>query len=159
MEAAVDQCSVDKKYFDIQKKELSLDNDRVLDHIICQDVMNIVMHVDSILANVLPIDDKYIVHIYENSLASRNGCREMQQVVLRCSRLENRNVNLELQLQHRKESFLNNRPLNNQNVPEIMDFFKVNEWQARLDAKDVSIANVRKHIESLKGNNVVEKDA
>nr|GEY23701.1 retrovirus-related Pol polyprotein from transposon TNT 1-94 [Tanacetum cinerariifolium] len=27
MEAAVEQCSVDKKYFDIQKKEVSLDND------------------------------------------------------------------------------------------------------------------------------------
>ncbi|GJS63360.1 retrovirus-related pol polyprotein from transposon TNT 1-94 [Tanacetum coccineum] len=46
MEAAVDQCFVDKKYFDIQKKELSLDNDRLLDHIICQDVMHIVMHAD-----------------------------------------------------------------------------------------------------------------
>nr|GEV38892.1 hypothetical protein [Tanacetum cinerariifolium] len=47
MEAAIEQCSVDKKYFDIQKKELSLDNDRLLDHIIYQDVMNIVMHADS----------------------------------------------------------------------------------------------------------------
>ncbi|GJS81109.1 retrovirus-related pol polyprotein from transposon TNT 1-94 [Tanacetum coccineum] len=52
MEAVVDQCSVDKKYFDIQNKEVSLDNDRLLDHIICQDVMNIVMHADSVLANV-----------------------------------------------------------------------------------------------------------
>ncbi|GJW26939.1 hypothetical protein Tco_0040750 [Tanacetum coccineum] len=53
MEAAVEQCSIDKKYFDIQKKELSLDNDRLFDHIICQDVMNIVRHADSILVNVL----------------------------------------------------------------------------------------------------------
>ncbi|GKB88267.1 uncharacterized mitochondrial protein-like protein, partial [Tanacetum coccineum] len=52
MKAAVEQCSVDKKYFDIQKKELSLDNDRLLDHIICQDVLNIVMHVDSVHVNV-----------------------------------------------------------------------------------------------------------
>ncbi|GKA06565.1 hypothetical protein Tco_0685789 [Tanacetum coccineum] len=43
MEAAVELCSVDKKYFDIQKKEVFLDNDRLLDHIICQDVMNIVI--------------------------------------------------------------------------------------------------------------------
>ncbi|GJT73814.1 retrovirus-related pol polyprotein from transposon TNT 1-94, partial [Tanacetum coccineum] len=53
MEAVVDQCSVDKKYFDIQKKELSLENDRLLDHIICQDVMNIVMHTDSLPVNVI----------------------------------------------------------------------------------------------------------
>ncbi|GJS80127.1 hypothetical protein Tco_0730008 [Tanacetum coccineum] len=81
------------------------------------------------------------------------------EVVLRCSRLENHNVNLELKLQHQKGSFLNNRPLNNQNAPDILEFFKINEWQAKLDAKDVSIANLRKHIESLKGKNVIEKVA
>ncbi|GJW54413.1 gag-pol polyprotein [Tanacetum coccineum] len=52
MKVVVEQCSVDKKYFDIQKKELSLDNDRLLDHIICQDVLNIVMHADSVHVNV-----------------------------------------------------------------------------------------------------------
>ncbi|GJS84718.1 hypothetical protein Tco_0751259 [Tanacetum coccineum] len=61
MEAAVDQCSVDKKLFDIQKKELSLDNDQILDHIICQDVMNIVMHVDYVLESVLHADNKCLV--------------------------------------------------------------------------------------------------
>ncbi|GKB68375.1 hypothetical protein Tco_0929787 [Tanacetum coccineum] len=70
--------------------------------------------------------------------------------VLRCSRLKNRCVNLELKLQHQKESFLNNKSLNNQDAPEIQEFFNINEWQAKLNAKDVSIANLRKHIESLK---------
>ncbi|GJR16873.1 hypothetical protein Tco_0965400 [Tanacetum coccineum] len=105
IEAVVDQCSADKKYFDIQKKEVSLDNDRLLDHIICLEVMNIVMHVDYVLANMLPADNKClvndnleikrleqendhlfdlllsqdIVHIYVNSLASPNDYREMQQ--------------------------------------------------------------------------------
>ncbi|GJW34016.1 hypothetical protein Tco_0054048 [Tanacetum coccineum] len=81
------------------------------------------------------------------------------EIVLRCSRLENCGANLELKLQHRKESFLNNRSLNNQNALEILEFFKINEWQAKLDTKDVSITNLRKHIESLKGKNVVEKVA
>ncbi|GKD42142.1 retrovirus-related pol polyprotein from transposon TNT 1-94, partial [Tanacetum coccineum] len=127
----------------------SLDNDRLLDHIICQDVMNIVMHADSVLAKVLPANNKFYICV--NSLASWNDCREMQQgfideynenlmlkvelakkeqmvektifdeVLLRCSRLENRNVKLELKLQHQKESFLNNKPLNNQNASEILD--------------------------------------
>nr|GEU38098.1 integrase, catalytic region, zinc finger, CCHC-type, peptidase aspartic, catalytic [Tanacetum cinerariifolium] len=62
MESVVDECSVDKKYFNIQKKEVSLDNDRILDHIICQDVMNIIMHVNFVLANVLHTDNKYRVN-------------------------------------------------------------------------------------------------
>ncbi|GJY02560.1 retrovirus-related pol polyprotein from transposon TNT 1-94 [Tanacetum coccineum] len=189
MEAAVEQCYVEKKYFDIQKKELFLDNDRLLEHVICQDVMNIVIHADSIPVNVLPANNKYIVHTCVNSLATRTNCREMQQifineynenlvlkaelakmehmvekkvfdeVVLRSSRLENCCVNLELKLQHQKESFLNNKPLNNQDAPEIQEFFHINEWQAKLKAKDVSIANLKKLIENLKGKNVVEKAA
>ncbi|GKA38287.1 putative ribonuclease H-like domain-containing protein, partial [Tanacetum coccineum] len=61
MESAVEQCSVDKKYFDIQNKELSLDNDRLLDHIICQDVMNIVMHDNYVPVNVLSANHKCLV--------------------------------------------------------------------------------------------------
>ncbi|GJS81405.1 integrase, catalytic region, zinc finger, CCHC-type containing protein [Tanacetum coccineum] len=186
---AVEQCSVDKKCFEIQKKYFYLKNDRLLEHIIYQDVMNIGMHVDSVPVNVLPAINKYIVHICVNSLATRTNCHEMRQsfidaynetlelkaqlakkehmvektvlneVVLICSRFENRCVNLELKIQHQKEIFLNNRPLNNQDAPEIQEFFHINEWQAKLKAKDVSIANLKKHIENLKGKNVVEKDA
>ncbi|GJZ14452.1 hypothetical protein Tco_0550129 [Tanacetum coccineum] len=215
MEATVEQCSVDKKYFDIQKKEMFLDNDRLLEHIICQDVMNIMMHADSVSINVLPANNKSlvhdnleierlkqendhlfelllsqdIVHICVNSLATLTNYAKMDQdyiyeysenlvlrtelakmelmiekksfdeVVLRCLRLENRCVNIELKLQHQNESFLNNKSLNNQDALEILEFFNINVWQAKLNAKDVSIANLRKHIESLKGKNVIEKDA
>nr|GEY52875.1 hypothetical protein [Tanacetum cinerariifolium] len=62
MKAAVEKCSVDKKYFDIQKKEIFLDNDRLLEHVIGQDVMNIVMHGDFGFANVLPADNNCIVN-------------------------------------------------------------------------------------------------
>ncbi|GJU87570.1 hypothetical protein Tco_1295116 [Tanacetum coccineum] len=34
MKTEVAKCSVDKKYFEIEKKELNLDNDRLLEHII-----------------------------------------------------------------------------------------------------------------------------
>ncbi|GJS92671.1 hypothetical protein Tco_0799639 [Tanacetum coccineum] len=215
METEVPKCSVDKNFFEIEKKKISLDNDRLLEHIICQDVMNIVMHADSQPVNVLPANNKYlvhdnieikrlerendhlfelllsqdIVHICVNSHATLTNYAKMEQdyineyienlmlkaelaknehmvekkffdeVVLRCSRLENHGANLELKLQHQKESFLNNRSFNNQNAHAVHEFFKINEWQAKLDAKDVSIANLRKHIESLKGKNVVKKDA
>ncbi|GKB40148.1 retrovirus-related pol polyprotein from transposon TNT 1-94 [Tanacetum coccineum] len=56
------ECSVDKKYFDIQKKEFFLDNDRLLEHIICQDVMNIVMHDDFVSEIVLRANNKCLVN-------------------------------------------------------------------------------------------------
>ncbi|GKF42330.1 hypothetical protein Tco_0125672, partial [Tanacetum coccineum] len=104
MEAVVEQCSVDKKYFDIQKKEVFLNSDRLLEHIICQDVMNILRHDDFVSDTVFPVNNNKclvhdnleikrleqendhlfelllsqdIVHICVNSLAARNNCREM----------------------------------------------------------------------------------
>nr|GEY51674.1 hypothetical protein [Tanacetum cinerariifolium] len=136
-----------------------------------ENAMNIMTHVDSVPVNVLlPIINvlrmDYIDQYSENLVLKAELAKKEQMVekkifdeVLRCSRLENRNVNLELKLQHQKESFLNNRSLNNQNAPEILEIFKINKWQAKLDAKDVSFANLRKHIESLKEKKVVEKDA
>nr|GEV07087.1 hypothetical protein [Tanacetum cinerariifolium] len=107
------------------------------------------------------------IHVYNENLVLKAELAKKErmiekkffdEVVLRCSRLENHSANLELKLQYQKESFMNNRSLNNQNAPEILEFFKINEWQAKLGTKDVSIANLRKHIESLKVKNVVEKD-
>ncbi|GKC37926.1 hypothetical protein Tco_1050310 [Tanacetum coccineum] len=60
METEVAKCSIDKKYLEIEKKELSLDNDRLLEHIICQDVMNVVMHAD--VHNVLPANNNSLEH-------------------------------------------------------------------------------------------------
>ncbi|GKA07838.1 hypothetical protein Tco_0687062 [Tanacetum coccineum] len=123
-----------------------------------QYMMNIVMHADYVLASVLHADNNCLVdanlekhdYIDEHSenlmlnvkLAKKEHMVEKKffdEVVLGCSRLKNRNVNLKLKLQHQKESFLINKPLNNQNAPEIPEFLKINELQARLDAKDVSI--------------------
>ncbi|GKD89539.1 hypothetical protein Tco_1365046, partial [Tanacetum coccineum] len=39
METEVAKCSVDRKYFEIEKKKLIIENDRLLEDIICQDVM------------------------------------------------------------------------------------------------------------------------
>ncbi|GJS31151.1 hypothetical protein Tco_0491771 [Tanacetum coccineum] len=60
MEAAVDQCSVHKKLIEIEKKELKLENERLLEHIICQDVVNIVMHADVKSDNVLPVQNTFL---------------------------------------------------------------------------------------------------
>ncbi|GJS89253.1 retrovirus-related pol polyprotein from transposon TNT 1-94 [Tanacetum coccineum] len=165
METKVAKCSVDKKYLDIEKKELSLDNDRLLEHIIY--IVYICVNSLTTLTNYARIEQSYIdeyseILVLKAELAKKEHMIEKRffdEVVLRFARLENRPVNLELKLQHQKESFRNNKPINNQNAPKIPNFFIRNEWQAKLDAKDVSIAKLNKHIKSLKGKNVIENDA
>nr|GFA44432.1 hypothetical protein [Tanacetum cinerariifolium] len=49
MEAAVDQCSVDKNIFEIQIKQLRIDNDQLLNQIMSQEIMHIVANFMDIL--------------------------------------------------------------------------------------------------------------
>ncbi|GJW87692.1 hypothetical protein Tco_0163032 [Tanacetum coccineum] len=119
MKIEVAKCSADKKYFEIEIKELCLDNDRLLEHIICQDVINVVMHAD--VHNVLSVNtnclDKYNIaleylkHEYDQlmevlisqdlnlklqtELDKKNDMIEnvvYNELSKRCSRLENRSV-------------------------------------------------------------------
>ncbi|GJR32502.1 putative ribonuclease H-like domain-containing protein [Tanacetum coccineum] len=60
METEVTKCQVDRKCFEIEKKELILKSERLLEHIICQDVMNVVMHAN--VNNVLPMPANFLEH-------------------------------------------------------------------------------------------------
>ncbi|GJV98169.1 hypothetical protein Tco_1553421 [Tanacetum coccineum] len=186
METEVAKCSVDKKYFEIEKKELSLDNDRLLEHIICQDIMNTAMHANDHFDNVLPANNNSLKHDnsalellkHENDhlmvllisqdivhtvseLDKKNDIIEKavyNELLKRCSRLENRCISLEIKLQQNKESFQTNIPSHNQDALEFKEFFTINELQAQLEAKNVSIAKLKEHIANLKGENVVENN-
>ncbi|GJX48944.1 hypothetical protein Tco_0275789 [Tanacetum coccineum] len=198
METEATKCHVDRKCFEIEKKELILESERLLEHIICQDVMNVVMHAD--VNNVLPMPanslehhnhaldtlkmdngrlmelliSQDIVHTHVNNLAAINDYKTMEKsyideynknLVLIAelakkndmieqavyNELSKRCFSLEIELQQSKEIFHINRSSLNQNAPDIQEFFKTNEWQAKLDAKDLSIAKLREHIMNLKG--------
>ncbi|GJW13130.1 hypothetical protein Tco_0017263 [Tanacetum coccineum] len=45
---------------ELPKKELKLENERLLEHISCQDVVNIVMHADVKSDNVLPVQNTFL---------------------------------------------------------------------------------------------------
>ncbi|GJZ20745.1 hypothetical protein Tco_0557335 [Tanacetum coccineum] len=156
MEAAFEQCF-----------RLEQENDHLFELLLSQDIVNIYVNYLATLTKYTKMEQDHIDEYSENLVLKVAHAKKehmvekkfFDEVVLGCSRLENHSANLELKLQHQKESFLNNKPLNNQNAPEIQEFFHINEWQAKLEAKDVSIAKLKKHIENLKGKNVVEKDA
>ncbi|GJZ00249.1 retrovirus-related pol polyprotein from transposon TNT 1-94, partial [Tanacetum coccineum] len=48
------------------------------------------------------------------------------------------------------------RPYHNQDAPKVKEFFIINELQAQLKAKNVSIEKLKEHIANIKGKNVVE---
>ncbi|GJX02726.1 retrovirus-related pol polyprotein from transposon TNT 1-94 [Tanacetum coccineum] len=183
-----------------------------------QYVMNIMMHADSITVNVLPANNKClvhdnleierleqenehlfelflsqdIVHICVNSIATRNECCKMQQsfiheynenlvlkaelakkehmvekkffdeVILRCSRLENRCVNLELKLQlavlHTRDP--KDKPFTDMLVTgsdqKLYKFMEGNFPRLRLnDIKDMLLLVVQNKLFNLDGEVIV----
>ncbi|GJR92566.1 retrovirus-related pol polyprotein from transposon TNT 1-94 [Tanacetum coccineum] len=172
---------INKKYFEIEKNELSLDNDRILEHIICQDVMNIVMHANAQTDNVLHANNNSLehdnsalellkhendrlmkllisqdlVHAIVNSLAAINDYKSMQQ-----SFVDEYNETLVLKAELAKKNVMIEKAIYNElskrYAPEFKEFFIINELQAQLKAKNVSIEKLKEHIANIKGKNVVE---
>ncbi|GKD26902.1 retrovirus-related pol polyprotein from transposon TNT 1-94, partial [Tanacetum coccineum] len=151
----------------LKSDRLIQENDHLFELLLSQDIVHIYVNSLATITNYGKMEQDYIDEYTENlvfkaELAKMEHVVEnkfFDEVLLRCSRLENQSVNLELKLQHQKESFLNKKPLNNKDAPKIQEFFNINEWQAKLNAKDVSIANLKEHVENLKGKNVVQKAA
>ncbi|GJZ68638.1 retrovirus-related pol polyprotein from transposon TNT 1-94 [Tanacetum coccineum] len=71
--------------------------------------------------------------------------------------MKNRCISIEIKVRQYKESFHNNQPRNNQNVPEFPALFEINDLKAHLEAKNNSISKLKDHI-ALKGKCVSEGD-
>ncbi|GJS00189.1 hypothetical protein Tco_0316697 [Tanacetum coccineum] len=104
--------------------------------------------------------EKYIDgQLRQIELANKNDMIEKavyNELLKKCSPLENRCISLEIKLQQNKETFQNNRPPLNLNAPEFKEFFTINDLHAQLEAKNVSIVKLKEHIANIKGKNVVE---
>ncbi|GJT10157.1 retrovirus-related pol polyprotein from transposon TNT 1-94 [Tanacetum coccineum] len=149
METEVASCSVDKKYFEIEKKELSLDNDHLLEHIIYQDVMNTIMHANDHSDNVLPAKNNSLEHDnstlellkHENDrlmellisqnlteLDKKNDMIEKavyNELSKRCSRLENRYLQpLPPLVKHNRDAHVNYLKHTKENADTLCEIIK-----------------------------------
>nr|GEV51715.1 retrovirus-related Pol polyprotein from transposon TNT 1-94 [Tanacetum cinerariifolium] len=140
-----------------------------------QYVLKTVMHADSVSINVLLANNKClvhdnleierleqendqlfelllsqdIVHICVNSLATLTNYAKMKQYSI-----DEYNENLVLKVELAKKEHMIEKKFFDEVVLRCSQL-----ENQKLKEKDVSISNLRKHIESLKGKNVIEKDA
>ncbi|GKA77294.1 hypothetical protein Tco_0783755 [Tanacetum coccineum] len=159
-ETEVDKCSVERKCIEIKKKELLLENDRLLELIISQDHVHIAVNSYAAIVDYQSMEKSYMKE-YNKNLKLETELSKMNDMVDKavynelsnaCSKLETRCIYLEVKLQQIKESFQNNRPCNNQD--EFQEFFIINEFKAQLKAKESSINKLKAHIATLKGKSV-----
>ncbi|GKC02507.1 hypothetical protein Tco_0994117 [Tanacetum coccineum] len=71
------------------------------------------------------------------------------ELLKRFSRLEQHCISLEIFVQQKIESLHNDKPCQNQDVPEFREFFEINDLKAQLNDKNTTISNLKKNIENL----------
>ncbi|GJY96170.1 hypothetical protein Tco_0512531 [Tanacetum coccineum] len=98
MEAVVEQCSVDKKCFEIQKKELYLENDRLLQLIISQDLVHTAINSLEVIDEWESMRKSWCEE-YNRNLTLEAELLKMNELSKTCSRLQNNCISLELKLQ------------------------------------------------------------
>ncbi|GJV18975.1 retrovirus-related pol polyprotein from transposon TNT 1-94 [Tanacetum coccineum] len=157
METEVANCFVDKKHDTVHSDNVLPTNNNSLEH--DNSASELLKHENDRLMKLLISQDLNENLVLKVELAKKHDMIEKavyNELSKRCSRLENRCISLEIKLQQSKESFQTNRPSHNQEALEFKEFFIINELQALLKAKNVSIEKLNEHIANIKGKNVVE---
>ncbi|GJR98030.1 retrovirus-related pol polyprotein from transposon TNT 1-94 [Tanacetum coccineum] len=129
MEAAVDQCYIDKNAFEFQIKQISIDNDQLLNQIMSQEIMHIaVNYVDILDVNKSCVDEC-------------NKCLELETELLKKKDL----------IEKDKDN-----SCENQNAPTFNQLFEINELKAQSQEKDTVIRKFKDKIKSLSGKDSVK---
>ncbi|GJV49762.1 hypothetical protein Tco_1439974 [Tanacetum coccineum] len=153
MDVAVQQSSVDKQCLEIAKKELLLENDRLLQQIMSQDVLLTVMNSMSLIGESVNMDRKRkescdkCFNLEAELLKSQNAFNDLLKSY---SQLEKHCISLELSIQLNQEIFQKDESCNNQNALEIPEFFENNDLKAQLQDKDSTICKLKDIIKSMR---------
>ncbi|GJZ94952.1 hypothetical protein Tco_0667155 [Tanacetum coccineum] len=153
MDAAVQQSSVDKQCLEIAKKELLLENDRLLQQIMSQDVLLTVMNSMSLIGESVNMERKRnescdkCFNLDAELLKSQNAHNDLLKSY---SQLEKHCISLELSIQLNQEIFQKHESCDNQNALEILEFFENNDLKAQLQDKDTTICKLKEIIKSMR---------
>ncbi|GJR23676.1 retrovirus-related pol polyprotein from transposon TNT 1-94 [Tanacetum coccineum] len=165
MEAVVQQYFVDKQCFEIQKKQFLIENDRLLDQIISQDIVNIVVNSLMDINTFVNVNSSAAMNDSVNYVEMCNKCLELEAELIKqhnmvekdeynrlsksFSKLEQHCISLELAMQLNKEIFQKNDTSVNQTEPTFDHLFKLNNLKAELQGKDTTIEKFKANIKCL----------
>ncbi|GJR98855.1 hypothetical protein Tco_0271029 [Tanacetum coccineum] len=153
MEVAVDQCSIDKNIFEIQIKQLSIDNDQLLKQITSQEIMHIVVN---------SVD---ILDVKKSCVNECNKCPKLETVFLKkkdliekdvydkllksYSTLEKHCISLELATQLNQEIFQKDNFVK-KDIEEIETInIELEHNVAKLLSENENLRKEREHLKSI----------
>ncbi|GJV98523.1 putative reverse transcriptase domain-containing protein [Tanacetum coccineum] len=163
--------------FEIQKKQFLIENDRLLDQIISQDIVNIIVNSSLDINTSVNVNSSAAMNDSVNYVEMCNKCLELEAELIKqhnmvekdeynrlsksFSKLEQHCISLELAMQLNKEIFQKNNTSVNQTEPSFDQLFELNNLKAELQAKDTTIEKLKANIKCLNKTfttNNVKKD-
>ncbi|GJT04869.1 hypothetical protein Tco_0839331 [Tanacetum coccineum] len=158
IEAAVQQYFVDKQCFKIQKKQFLIENDRLLDQIISQDMVNIVVNSSMDINTSVNVNYSAAMNNSVNYVEMCNKCLELEVELIKqhnmvekdeynrlsksFSKLEQHCISLELAMQLNKEIFQKNNISMNQTEPTFDHLFELNNLKCEKDIDEIETINI-----------------
>ncbi|GKE86094.1 hypothetical protein Tco_1559836 [Tanacetum coccineum] len=182
MEAVVQQYFVDKQCFEIQKKQFLIENDRLLDQIISQDIVNIVVNSSLDINTSMNVNASAAMNDSVNFVEMCNKCLKLEVELIKqhnmvekveynrrsksFSKLKQHCISFELAMQLNKEIFQKNNTFVNQTEPSFDQLFELNNLKAELQAKDTTMRrksfchnSIKNYLRKIKGKDIVNNAA
>ncbi|GJY38300.1 hypothetical protein Tco_0424664 [Tanacetum coccineum] len=153
MDTAVQQSLVDKQCLEIAKKEILLENDRLLQKITSQDVLLTVINFmswnnDSVNIEMQTCDScEKCLNLDAELSKSKQSYNDL---LKNYSQLEKHCISLEVSMQLKQEVFQNDESCVNHNGVEIQEYFEINDLKARLQDNDTTICKLKDIIKSMR---------
>ncbi|GJU22483.1 retrovirus-related pol polyprotein from transposon TNT 1-94 [Tanacetum coccineum] len=152
MEAVVQQYHVDKQCFEIQKKQLLIENDRLLDQIISQDSVNIVVNSSLDIITSMNVNSSVAMNDSVNYVEMCNICLELEAELFKQHNLTYKQLYDSIkpsraQAKEHAESLVNQ--LNQKS-------FEITDLNAQLQEKFFVITTLKNDLRKFKGKDIVD---
>ncbi|GJW88688.1 retrovirus-related pol polyprotein from transposon TNT 1-94 [Tanacetum coccineum] len=162
----------------LNEKQFLIENDRLLDQNISQDIVNTVVNSCVDVNTSMKVNSSVVMNDSVNYVEICNKCLELEAELIkqhnlvekdkynnriskRFSELEQHCISLKIAMQLNKENFQKNNTSVNQTEPSFDQLFELNNLKAKLQAKDTTIKKLKAQIKCVNEtstNESVKKD-
>ncbi|GJW44362.1 hypothetical protein Tco_0073161 [Tanacetum coccineum] len=158
LKVEVDQNVVNRKYDEIERKNLLIANDNLIVDCLSKEVFYIATNSELTVSRFTEMHDAHTVvqarclelEAELSKLHDKVQKDDHTKLVKRFSNLEVNHLNLQLKYQHLKESFGNNKSLPARDAPDFDSVFVIKKMKASIQGKDNAIKKLRMQISQLK---------
>ncbi|GJU07465.1 retrovirus-related pol polyprotein from transposon TNT 1-94 [Tanacetum coccineum] len=158
LEAEVDQNVVNRKYDEIEQKNLLIANDNLIADCLSKEVFYIATNSELTVSRFTEMHDAHTVvqarclelEAELSKLHDKVQKDDHTELVKRFSNLEVNHLNLQLKYQNLKESFGNNTSPPARDAPDFDSVFVIEKMKASIQGKDNAIKKLRMQISQLK---------